>query len=253
MWRWIGEQWEQIRGDAKWYLLTLAGGAVVGGVTATWGWILTLPGPAIFCLSLAALAFGISITNRIQEWWLRRVREQREQDQEKRPLPSSLASSLETQPSSLSLPKEIPQPVSIVEKKPQASLLSPSIPAHLTGPQATKLITNLRECSKDIQLKVCSTQEHIAFTKELVDAFRAAGYTFIIDEKRNESFFLAQSTHNKILIRYRENGPPSHSQACSNLFIKFTLVFTYKTVIATDPFPEESTTDYFQIEIGGAP
>lgn len=48
----------------------------MGGITVAWEWILARPGPEIFCLSLAAIAFGISITNGIQEWWLRRGREQ---------------------------------------------------------------------------------------------------------------------------------------------------------------------------------
>jgi hypothetical protein len=211
----------------------------------------------VFTFSLGAVAFVVISANGIRQWWVFRQWERGE-----RPLPSTLAPSLETQPLSVPPPKETLHPVNIVEKKPQTldsselELLgprpsTPTIPSSLTGVQATKLITELKPYSQDIQLKLCSTHEHMEFAKQLADVFRAAGYTFIIDEARYESIFSVQSTHNKIIIRYCEKNSSIHRLSC--LCLSLILIPTFGILIDTNKFPQESNIDYFQIEVGGAP
>jgi hypothetical protein len=83
MWRWLQRQWEHIRGNAKWWLVTkvgeprwgymVAGGALLTATAVTvWGWIASLPGPILFELFLGGIALSLLIANGIGEWRLRR-------------------------------------------------------------------------------------------------------------------------------------------------------------------------------------
>jgi hypothetical protein len=68
---WIRKQWEQIRGDAKWWVLTnfsVVWGFVMWVGAGIWAWSLALPTPAVFCLALGVAAFSIAIANGIREW-----------------------------------------------------------------------------------------------------------------------------------------------------------------------------------------
>lgn len=157
-------------------------------------------------------------------------------------------------------PREILRPASIAEKKPQmpdsstlyslASLLPPDIPASLTGPQATKLIAESKSISQYVHIKLCSTYEYMELARHLEDILRTAGFTFIIDEKRNECIFLAQPTHNSIVLRYCESESIRYA-ASVQLEASLNRAFEYR--VKQSRFPEESNIDYFQIEIGGAP
>jgi hypothetical protein len=159
---------------------------------------------------------------------------------------ANLESKVAEQKQELTIP---PSPHFSEPEPPTSSRLTP-IPSHLTVPQAMAIIDKSRRHSKEVQLKFYSTEKHMEFTKELVEIFRTAGFTLIIDEKRNEPFFLTRPTHNKIVIRFREDHSQSH--LASSLLTR-TLMGALGPVASYDPFPRESSSNYLQIEVGGAP
>jgi len=125
----------------------------------------------------------------------------------------------------------------------------------LTALQAKKLTTDIKSVmhllNAGVQIKIASTQEHMGFAKQLANALRTAGCYLLTDEERNESVSLARSAHNKIVLRFRFDGPTQHSLVC--LFLAEVFSQMFRSQIEINKFPQESTPYYFQIEIGGAP
>jgi hypothetical protein len=218
--RWLRDQWEQIRGNAKWCLFSnpYVWGVIVGGLTAIWGWIISLPGPAIFCLSLAVVALGIFITNGVQEYRFRR--------KQKRGEPT--------------LPDK---PVLLLPPLPATSSLL------LTGAQATDLIEQFKRISGRIPIKIVSTLAYMELAKDLVKVFRTANYQFVINEKKNEEIFPAEKEHGTVVVRYWDNKDNPYDLTCNLLF----LILLLSLHAQEKKFPTESPINYFQIELGGEP
>jgi hypothetical protein len=218
MWGFLKSQWQQIRGDAKWWLIQTKWGVAVGGLTATWGWIILLPGPAIFCLALAAAAFSISIINGIQERQLRKKREQNKF----------------TSPDNPALPTPPTQSFAEI--------------ATLTA----GLIIQLKEVPEHIPIKIVSTPGYMQVTKSLVKIFRAADYQFVIDQQGGEEIFPADKEHGEFVLRYRKDNDKNilHPVYCGWIA---RILDPWLRSPRIEPFPKESTIPYFQIELGGAP
>ena len=243
---WLRDQWEQIRGEFKWWALgkfarwvATGWAALMVAIATTLGLVADLPGYQIFFLSLSTftlslggVAFCMFITNQTRQWWVFR-----QWERGARPLPSGVESKIEIQ---------LPHPQHV----PIAAFGTLSYdPPNPTPAQVAEFIKNIQPHSRHIKIKIVSSQEYLEFAKLLASAFRAAGFTFEIDHQRAEDIFLAKTSHDKLIIRYAETDDLKHNRHYP--LLAYHCYFSSACQVKC--FPKESTVDYFQIEIGGAP
>jgi hypothetical protein len=124
----------------------------------------------------------------------------------------------------------------------------------LTTDRVLKLVNDIKPFRKFIKIKIISSQEHLKFATTLAGAFDTAGYTFEINHETDKKIFSAKTEHNKFLIYYPQTDNEKRTTIC--LFLSGCLMFPPifpLTHYPLEQFPKESTRDYLQIEIGGAP
>jgi hypothetical protein len=214
--QWLWKLWNLIGGNATWdactwvwehkpwKYLALLGSTIVVAITTFLGSVAGLPGYQQLLLflttlatSLIVVASSVRLAINIGEWRLKRK-------QPKAGLESKSRTPIE-QKGGLTIP---PLP---------SEWTTPYCPPALTDEQTINLIECLKKVHGRTPIKVVSTQACIEYAEKLVRIFRMLNYPIEADMIRNEEIFLANTPHDKIVVRHQLNENSLHNLACVEL------------------------------------